>query len=402
MQKHTNRLIVAAVLIAAAAIGGVFVFTAHQRTAVLDAAANDVASRIDRMIATAGDIASAQQAYVAPGQPDQPWLDRGAMLLQQFGQYAAAIRPLLRSTDASALADVEKTFKSIVAIDGKAREDLREEQNLLAADLIFSEGHDTVTGLVMALRTLDASERQTFAAQRASVEHEQWGALAGVAVIWAAGLLTLVPLRAGSGMRDPGSERREPSDLEPADAGSPIPDSGHVLLPNPGLVPSTVDLAAAADVCGAFARTADTAALREALARAAAVLDARGIIVWMGAGEELFPALSHGYDARVVERLGPIPRDAANATAEAWRTARIRTVASNQMFDGALAAPIVGVSGCIGVFAAEVRHAREEDAATRAVAAMIAAQLAGILPAWPAASSATETADSARLAASNG
>jgi hypothetical protein len=175
-----------------------------------------------------------------------------------------------------------------------------------------------------------------------------------------------------------------------------------VLLPNPGSVPSTIDLAAAADVCGAFARTADTAALRDALARAATVLDARGIVVWMGAGEELFPALSHGYDARVVERLGPIPRDAANATADAWRTAQIRTVASNQMFDGALAAPIVGVSGCIGVFAAEVRHAREEDAATRAVATMIAAQLAGILPAWPAASSATDTADSARLAASNG
>ena len=418
MQKHTNRLIVAAVLIAAAAIGGVFVFTAHQRTAVLDTAANDVASRIDRMIATAGDIASAEQAYVAPGQPDQPWLDRGAMLLQQFGQDAAAIRPLLQSPDASALADVEKTFKSIVAIDGRVREELQQEQNLLAADLIFSEGHDTVAGLVMALRNLDAFERQTVAAQRASVEREQWAALGGVAVIWAAGLLMLVPVRAGSGMRlapsevegDPGSVTRGPLNPEPPDARSPstslgasrIPDRGHVLLPNPGVVPSTVDLAVAADVCGAFARTADTAALREALARAAAVLDARGIVVWMGAGEELFPALSHGYDERVVERLGPIPRDAANATAEAWRTARIRTVASNQMFDGALAAPIVGVNGCIGVFAAEVRHAREEDAATRAVATMIAAQLAGILPAWPAASGATEKADSAPLAASNG
>jgi len=157
MQKHTNRLIVAAVLIAAAAIGGFFVFTAHQRTVLFDAAANDVASRIDRMIATAGDIASAEQAYVAPGQPDQPWLDRGAMLLQQFGQDAAALRPLLRSNDASALADVEKTFKSIVAIDGRVREEMQQEQNLLAADLIFSEGHDTVAGLVMALRNLDAS-----------------------------------------------------------------------------------------------------------------------------------------------------------------------------------------------------------------------------------------------------
>src|SRR5437016_3830576 len=98
MQKHTNRLIVAAVLIAA------------------------------------GDIAAAQQAYVAPGQPDQPWLERSAMLLQRFGQDAAAIRPLLQSNDAAATLDeVEKDFKAIVVIDGKARQDLQQAQNLLAA-----------------------------------------------------------------------------------------------------------------------------------------------------------------------------------------------------------------------------------------------------------------------------
>ncbi len=236
MQKHTNSLIVAAVLIAAAAIGGVFVFTAHERTAVLDAAANDVASRIDRMIATAGDIASAEQAYVAPGQPDQPWLDRAAMLLQQFGQDAAAIRPLLQSHDAAALAAVEKTFKSIVAIDGRVREEMQQEQNLLAADLIFSEGHDTVAGLVMALRNLDASERQTVAAQRASVEREQWAALAGVAVIWGVGLLTLVPVRGGSGMRDPGSVTRGSLNLEPPDAGSPSTSLGASRIPDAGLI----------------------------------------------------------------------------------------------------------------------------------------------------------------------
>ena len=121
------------------------------------------------------------------------------------------------------------------------------------------------------------------------------------------------------------------------------------------------------------------------LARAAAVLDARGIIVWMGAGEELFPALSYGYDERVIERLGPIPRGASNATAEAWRTARMRTVAADAMSHGAIAAPVSGIGGCVGVFAAEVRHGREDDPGTQAVAAMIAAQLAGIVSAWPAA-----------------
>jgi len=53
-----------------------------------------------------------------------------------------------------------------------------------------------------------------------------------------------------------------------------------------------------------------------------------------------------------------------------------------------VAAPINGVSGCVGVFAAEVRNGREDDPATRAVAAILAAQLAAIVSAWPGASAA--------------
>src|SRR5438105_4338949 len=374
MQKHTNRLIVAAVLIAAGVIGGFFVFAAHRRAAGIDAAADDVTRRVERMIATAGDIAAAQQAYVAPGQPDQPWLERSAMLLQRFGQDAAAIRPLLQSNDAAATLDeVEKDFKAIVVIDGKARQDLQQAQNLLAADLIFGEGHDTIAALVMTLRGLESSEEQTAAVERASLERQQWGGLILVALVWVVGLMVLVPMASTVAPANPEPLNLEPSNLEP---------------PN-HQVPATVDLAATADVCGALARTTNTASLRDALARSASVLDARGIIVWMGAGEELFPALWFGYDERIVQRLGPIARNAANATAEAWRTAQLRTVSADVMSHGAVAVPITGVSGCVGVFAAEVRNGREEDPATRAVAAILAAQLAGIVSAWPA-GSATE------------
>src|SRR5438552_3477334 len=390
MQKHTNRLIVAAVLIAAGVIGGFFVFIAHRRIAAIDTATHDVSSRIEVMISTAGDTASAQQAYVAPGQPDQPWLERSAMLLQQFGQDAAAIRPLVMSTDAAAALDqVEKDFKSIVVINEKARQGLQQAQSLLAADLIFSEGHDTIGALVMTLRGLEASEEQTAAAEHASLERRQWATIGGIALLWNAGLLALVPIAAGLGTRDSGLD------------GSTFPNP-ESRIPNSGPMPSSVDLTAAADVCGALAQTADTATLRDVLARAAAVLDARGIIVWMGAGEELFPALSYGYDERVVERLGAIPRNAANATAEAWRTAQLRTVAAGETSHGAVAAPVSGINGCVGVFAAEVRHGREEDPGTQAVAAMIAAQLAGIVSAWPAASTGPEMADSGPFAASGG
>jgi len=382
MQKHTNRLLVAAVLVAAGVIGGFFVFDASRAAATADASGNAVAGRVDRMIVTTNDIGSALQAYVAPGQPDQPWRERSALLLKQFGEDAVALRGMLQTGDAAAALDqIDASFKALVMIDSRARGDLQEGQNLLAADLIYGEGHDVIGLLITTLSDLRSSQQTQAASRRASAEQQQWIALGSAAAIWLLGLILLV----SGGRRDTAADRmtrRMPS---------VVPDSFDV----PRLAP--VDLAAAADVCGALARTTDTAALREVLGRAATVLHARGIIVWMGAGEELFPALSHGYDERAVERLGAIPRHAANATAEAWRTAQMRTVAAGVTAHGAIAAPLSGVAGCVGVLAAEVERGRENEPAVRAVATMIAAQLTGILPAWPAASA---RPDSPALAAS--
>lgn len=379
MQRHTTRFIVAAVLIAAGAIGGFFVFDAHRRMAAIDSSAADVSARIQRLTDTAGSIASAQQAYVAPGQPDEPWLERSATLLEQFGQQTAAIRPLLQSANGQDAVDrVVANFKSIVTIDDSARKDLQEGQELLAADVIFSDGREATGGIVRTLGTLASAEADAAAAMRAPLIRQQFGIVGGVALVWIAGLLMLVrvpklraeePAVRPTGFLQPEYFAPQPDDAARADAHAP-----------------GVDLAGAAEVCGALARATDRAALQKALGRAASVLDARGVIVWMGAGEELFPALSYGYDERMVERFGPIPRNADNATAEAWRTAQLRTVAGDVVDNGAVAAPVHGVGGCVGVLAAEVRNGREADPATCAVAAIIAAQLAGVVSAWPAGS----------------
>jgi hypothetical protein len=124
----------------------------------------------------------------------------------------------------------------------------------------------------------------------------------------------------------------------------------------------------------------------------------------MGAGEELFPALAHGYDDHFIRRLGPIPRSAENATADAWRSGQMRTVAADVVSHGAVATPLAGISGCMGVLAAEVRHGRENDPATQAVAVMIAAQLASIVSAWPTASAVapTDLKDSGLIVAPGG
>jgi hypothetical protein len=158
-----------------------------------------------------------------------------------------------------------------------------------------------------------------------------------------------------------------------------------------------LELGAAAAVCAEIARLTDPAALPDLLRRAAAILGARGMVIWMGAGDELFAAIAYGYEPTVMSRLRPIRRSADNATAAAWRTGEIRTVAAAGTGLGAIIAPISGPAGPFGVIAAEVRDGREQDAATCAVTAIIASQLAGVLSAWPAASTSESTADGTGL-----
>jgi hypothetical protein len=122
-------------------------------------------------------------------------------------------------------------------------------------------------------------------------------------------------------------------------------------------------------------------ALSPLLERAATLLDAAGIILWMADpdGRELNPVLSHGYPQHLVNRLGTIPRGAENATAAAFRSGVLQTVFSDNGSNGAIAAPLVTSGGCVGVMAVEVRGATEKLDANLAAATIVAAQLASLV-----------------------
>ena len=390
MQKPTIRYVVAAVLIAAAALGGVFVFGAQRRAVSITATARQVSDRVEQLITAANDVAAAQQAYVSPGQPQQPWFERSATALQQFGQQLSALRGVLTAPDALAsLNDINDRFKAIVLIDSRTRVYLSEGENLLAADLIFSEGRDSIAAVIKTLRMVEAAEQERAAALRADVERQQWGALGATAVIWFAGLVLLTPAARATQASVPAA------DLSLLDRTTPAVQLRH-SEPAATIAPVTIDLDAIADICGVLARTSDADSLRDVLARAAAAVEARGVVMWLGAGEELFPALACGYDERIIARLGPISRNATNATAAAWRSAQVRIVPGNATSHGAIAVPLTGVNGCVGVFAAELPQGRENDATTRAAMSVIAAQLAAIVPAWPPPSASEPIAASGR------
>ena len=109
-------------------------------------------------------------------------------------------------------------------------------------------------------------------------------------------------------------------------------------------------------------------------------------MVWLvsGDGRELVPAVSHGYDDNLLARLGAIAVDDHNLTAAAFRNEEAGIAPAGDQVPGAVAVPLLSASGASGVLAAEVPAETNLDRAV-ALAAIIAAQLAGLFPA-PAAS----------------
>ena len=143
-------------------------------------------------------------------------------------------------------------------------------------------------------------------------------------------------------------------------------------------------LKAAADLATDFGRVHDLGDLKQLIGRAAMLTDASGVVVWLGnaQGGDLRPVLTHGYSPQVVARLAPVSRSANNAAAAAYRSGTLQVVPSQPFSSGAIVAPILGPDGCIGALSAEFRGA-EISEPVQAFAAIVAAQLAGVLAASP-------------------
>jgi hypothetical protein len=139
------------------------------------------------------------------------------------------------------------------------------------------------------------------------------------------------------------------------------------------------DLAA---LCLDLGRVSDAEELNPLLGRAARILDARGVVVWLLAEDrqELVPAVAHGYDPQVLSRLGPLTLTADNLTAAAFRSASAATSSAAADYEAAVAVPILSATGPSGVFTAEV-HASGDLERAAALASVIGAQLANLFPA---------------------
>jgi len=316
---------------------------------------------------------AAQEAYVAAGQGVEFWMPKAAARTEAAGAALAALRS---SAGQAAGADVEQAAQSTVefaAVDKRVREYLRSGQQLMAGDVIFSEGIETAAAAGRRIEAARMAEHQAYDAAVAVVRRQE-----AMALVTAAAVVALVVL-----MLVPAARRR---------AGEPLETSlslgtAEIAATAPPPTSAAADaIKAAAALATEVGRVRDLEELTRVLGRAADLMDASGAMVWMGppGGAELRPVLAHGYKPELIARIPPVARSADNAAAAAYRSGTLQIVLSRPgVSPGAVVAPILAAEGCVGALSAEIRHGGETSETTQALAAIFAAQLANVVASAP-------------------
>ena len=330
------------------------------------------------------DLRSAQQSYVAVGQGEDFWFARVTAIKKEIDDKIAALRASATAPEAVVHLEAAATvLQEFMEMDLRAREHTRGQQLTLASDMVFAEGFDLTKKAGAAIeRALTAEEVSRDAAAAAGQRQLAMalGVAAGVALLT---LLLLVPVKRRAREADvaliepvaPAVTKETLLDLKDFGLVTPPPQ---VPVAEPG---PKVDLGRVASLCAELARVPDTRSLSALLERAAGVLDASGIVLWIADpdGRELTPILVHGYPPQIATRMGNIKRDAVNLTASAYRTGLLQTVKADAISSGAIAVPLVGGGGCVGVMAAEMKNGGEQQEPLLSAASIIAAQLATLV-----------------------
>lgn len=369
----------------------------RQRGAALDQAAEEA-------LATLLDARGSLYAYIAPGQGTTFWGARAGTLLDTLRQRVVTLDAEVAGSGGS-LSETLDGIDQLAAADRRARQYADRGELLLAGDVLFTEVRDLLNGLTEQVTTARYALRSQSDARVAAIRREQAALAAAGIGLWVIVSLMLLPGSRREAVKDPAEWRQElattlkvtqPVEGLKVDLKHAAPEE----VPAPvvaAVAPAGPDLKTVAEICADLSALADIGALSGALARASDTLGAKGLIVWVTSndGSALSPVSTHGFDARVVDRIGTIDRASANLTAEALRENAPRVSAATATAGAAIAVPMCGPTGPVGVLSAELHAGRAADEASVAIASIFAAQLATLTAPLPATAVAERSVKSA-------
>ena len=332
------------------------------------------------------DLRASLHAYVAPGQGVPFWSRRSEEILDALREHVVALDTALTPLRGS-LSETLDTVDQLAAAERRTREYARRGEALLAGDVVFTEVRDLVSASIEQVQAARNTLGAATSARMAALRREQALLALGAIAAWAIIAVLLVTPTKPVAVKDPNEWRndlaatiKKPIPKEPDTAKlKPVEPAERVepVGPREPAVPIKA-LHEVGEICADLSTLSDLGALTGALERAAGVLEAGGVIVWIAAndGNTLSPVASHGFDQKMVSRIGRIPRDSANLTAASYRDNIPRVSAATATAPAALAVALCGPTGPVGVLSVELKTGVPADEARVALATIFAAQLA--------------------------
>jgi hypothetical protein len=392
MRSRAARLILGAG--ALLALGATAFFVRQFEQHITDLRVAERAFELSAHEAAAGlsDLRVSQAAYVAAGQGVAFWMPKVEATAEDITKAFAELRSEAKSdATRTALDEGSAAMAEFSSVDRRARDYLKSGQQLMAGDVIFTEGDQTASAAAQHLIVARAAEHQAADGAESGFRRQQVTALGGGAGVVVIVLLILMFSTLSSG-------QAADSQIEPLSISRAASSEDTMVLRS--VPPPTVEsqyvtarpagpvLRAASKLCTDFGRVSDLDELKTLVGQAADLMDASGFVVWVSSADRtsLQPALSHGYAPQVLARMSMIPRSADNAAAAAFRTSQLQIVLARPgESNGAVVAPLLSPDGCVGALSAEIRGGGESSESVQALAAIFAAQLAGVLHSTPAA-----------------
>ena len=388
MTKLPVRLTLLVLCVAAVGYGAFVIWSSEQYARRSGNSSRQFDTSARALSVGVAELRAAEQAYVAVGQGEEFWFARVSALVTDLHGKATTLRSLATAPEAAvAIDDTSGALQDFEQMDKRARDYARNRQLTLASDLLFTDGFDLTKKAGDAVERAATAELVYRDRVAADLRRKEVVALAGAAGLATLGLLLLLPTgRTRQDARQPAITTVPATHAVSDETLEDLQDFGVVLRPATPAAPvtparATVDLGGMAALCVEFARIQETRALPSLLERAADILHASGIVLWIADpdGRELSPIVVHGYSPQLATRFGTIVRDAENVTALAYRTGLLQTMKGDAVSLGAVAAPLVTGSGCVGVMAAEMKEGGEQQEALLAAATIFASQLATLV-----------------------
>jgi hypothetical protein len=364
--------------VSAAALYQIFRF---DRIALTEtAAATDRLQSITATNVMLSNLRAAQLGVIAANQGPDVWSKRIDPLFAEIERSISTLAGRTTSHDARAQYDAAMASLGVLrSFDRQARDRVNSQEPLVALDVVLADEKDSAQQLAAKLDAAFAAERAGLDARLADIQLRRLGLEGGALAIL---LLTLIALAS----RRPRTEtvtviepaQPVPDELEEY-AGPAVPAASEPASPSVRL-----DLGEAANVCVDLARVLDGRDVPPLLTRAADVIGAKGVVLWVAdaGGTWLQPSLAHGYSEQFLARMGNLEVAADNITSRAFRSLQPQALDRADGGGNALAIPLITASGAVGVLAAELDpSATARD--TIAVARMFAAQLATLVGPMP-------------------